>query len=161
MNALEFAINQEQDGEKYYREQAEKNQNNVLNTVCLMLAEDEKNHALILRKKLKGVPYELNDSSVLIKEKNIFKGIGDIKLEDKKVLSQLDFYTIVLEKEKQSIDLYTGFLSKAKEDQEKILYKYLIGQEKLHYDFFEQLVLLLRSEEQWVESAEFGLRKEY
>lgn len=35
MNSIEFAINAEHDGEKYYRGQAELNRSNSLNTVFL------------------------------------------------------------------------------------------------------------------------------
>eukprot|EP00825_Cyclidium_porcatum_P042734 TRINITY_DN5911_c0_g1_i3.p1 TRINITY_DN5911_c0_g1~~TRINITY_DN5911_c0_g1_i3.p1 ORF type:complete len:169 (+),score=41.19 TRINITY_DN5911_c0_g1_i3:76-582(+) len=48
MNVLEFAIQMEQDGEKYYREQAELYTQNNLNVVCRMLADDEKMHAQLL-----------------------------------------------------------------------------------------------------------------
>ncbi len=161
MNTLEFAIKQETDGEKYYREQAMLNENNSLYTVCYMLAEDEKNHALVLSHKLKGLAYELKDSHLLESARNIFADIGDIKREDKAVLSQRDFYTVALDMEEQSINLYTGFLSDATEDGEKKLFEYLIGQEKLHYEFIEKLVFLLKNAEQWVESAEFGRRGEY
>jgi len=42
MNDLNFAIKMENDGEKYYREQAEINKNNALYTVCLKMAESSK-----------------------------------------------------------------------------------------------------------------------
>jgi rubrerythrin len=161
MNALEYAINMELDGEKYYNEQAEINKNNSLYAVCLMLARDEKNHARILSHRLSDMVYELEETDALLQAKNIFKDIGDIKVETKEVLSQLDFYEIASEKEKQSIDHYTGFLSKATEAKEKELFEYLIKQEKQHYEVLEELASLLRKAEEWVESAEFGIRKEY
>lgn len=34
-------------------------------------------------------------------------------------------------------------------------------QEEEHYEIIDQLVTLLSRSEEWVESAEFGLRKEY
>jgi rubrerythrin len=161
MNTLKFAIKMELDGEKYYMEQAKLNENNSLYTVCFMLAEDERNHALILSNKLKGLDYVLKDSSLLSKTKNIFTDIGNIEIKEKKRLSQLDFYRIALEKEKQSIDLYRDFLSNAKDEREKELFEYLVKQEEQHFAFFEELVFLLKNAEQWVESAEFGLRGRY
>ena len=68
---------------------------------------------------------------------------------------------MALGKEKQSIDLYTDFLSKASNDEEKTLFEYLIRQEKQHYEIFDELVTMLRNSEDWVENAEFGIRKEY
>lgn len=161
MNALEYAIKMELDGEKYYREQAEINKDTSLHAVCLLLAEDERKHANILNKMLNDLPYELTDTNTSLAAKNVFAEAGDIKLESKDMLSQLDFYRIASGKEKESIDLYKEFLSKATEDKEKELFAYLIKQEKKHYEVLEELVLLLRHAEEWVESAEFGIRKEY
>ena len=72
-----------------------------------------------------------------------------------------DFYKIASEKERESIDLYTKYLSNAEEDREKELFEYLISQEKQHFAVLEELVKLLGHAEEWVENAEFGIRKEY
>ena len=40
------------------------------------------------------------ETDTLAKAKNIFKDIGNLKLEAKEILSQLDFYSIAKEKEK-------------------------------------------------------------
>ena len=161
MNALEYAIQMELDGEKYYREQAELNKDNSLYTVCLMLAEDEKKHAMILSNKLEKLAYELTDSEMLLDVKNVFTDINNIEMEEKEVLSQLDFYRIALDKEKQSIELYTDLLNKAADSEEKDVFEYLIRQERQHQDVLEELVTLLRHAHEWVEAAEFGIRKEY
>ena len=58
MNSIEFAINMELDGVKYYTEQAEINKDNSLNTVFLLLAKDEGNHARIL--KISSMNYYTN-----------------------------------------------------------------------------------------------------
>ncbi|MEZ4357500.1 MAG: ferritin family protein [Eubacteriales bacterium] len=161
MNILEYAINMEIDAEKYYTKQAEINRNNSLYVVCSMLAKDENNHARILKNRLGNLPYELTDSDMQLNIKNVFKDIDNFKSEIKKIPSQLDFYRMVLEKEKESIDLYTDFLSKAIDEPEKTLFSYLIKQETKHYEIIYELVLMLRHTEDWVESAEFGIRGEY
>lgn len=161
MNILEFAIDMELDGLKYYKEQAEVNKENMLYSVCLMMAEDEKNHAKILTDRMKEIDYRLIETETLSKAKNIFEGSGDIKIATKEIASQLDFYRIASDKEKQSIDLYTDLSSKAVEGQDKELFDYLIKQEVQHYEVLEELANLLRQSEEWVEFAEFGLRKEY
>lgn len=161
MNDLKFAIDMELDGEKYYRQQAEINKNNSLYTVCLLLAADEKKHAQILTDKLNEKSWQLIDTDTLSKAKNIFEGIGDIKIEGKEKASQLDFYKLASEMEKQSIDLYTKYFSKAEGVKEKELFEYLIRQEKQHFEVLDELALLLRHAEDWVENAEFGNREEY
>lgn len=161
MNTLEYAIKMEQDGEKYYRAQAEINQNNSLKTVCLMLAEDEKRHGEILQNKLAAKAYELVDSPILETAKNVFSGIGQFKSDIKAIPSQLDFYRMALDNEQKSIDLYYEFLYAAVDDQDKELYTYLIEQEENHFTTLEELVTLLEHADEWVEFAEFGLRKDY
>ena len=161
MNVLEFAINMEHDGEKYYREQAKIYTQNNLNVVCLMLAEDEKMHAQLLSHKLKQMPYECKESETLAKAKNIFQDIAKIKIKGKENPSQLDFYRIALAKEKQSIDFYTEHSADPDASLDKEIFAFLIDQEKHHYEVLEELAALLKQAEDWVESAEFGLRKEY
>jgi len=161
MNDLKFAIEMEHDGEKYYRKQAEINKNNSIGTACLMMAEDEKKHAKILIDKMNEKPFQLIDTDTLAKAENVFKGRGDIKIEGKATPSQLDFYRTTLDMEKQSIDLYAGYLAKADGVKEKGLFEFLVKQEKQHFDLIEELVTLLGHAEQWVEFAEFGVRKEY
>jgi len=161
MNTLEYAIKMELDGEIYYSKQMEINKNNSLYVVCRRLAEDEKRHAGILDNKMQGLPYELKNTDTLTEAQNIFAAMSDQKTVEKEIFSQLDFYRIALDLEKQSINLYTDFYGKATKGQDKELFKYLIEQEKKHYELLDELVLLLSHAEEWVENAEFGIRKDY
>ena len=158
MDILEFAINMELDGEKYYNEQAALNQDNSLNSVFLMLAKDENNHAKILRSRSQGAPYELNEL-VLSTTKSVFQEMVDFKIETKQKPEQVDLYRLALEKEKQSIDLYIKLLSEANADRE--LFQFLIKQEEEHFEIIEEIIKMVNRPNDWVESAEFGIRKEY
>lgn len=161
MNDLKFAIDMELEGEKYYRQQAQINKDNSLYTVCLMMAEEEKEHANILSEMAKEQAYQLSDTHSLSKAKGIFNGIQDIKSDIKDIMSQLDFYRVATENEKKSMDLYTKYLNNAADQKEKELFEYLIRQEKQHYEILDELASLLQQAEEWVEFAEFGIRKEY
>jgi rubrerythrin len=161
MNDLKFALKMEKDGEKYYMQQAEINQDNSLHAVCLMLAADEKNHARILTDKMNTNSFRLEDADTLAKAKNIFEDAGDIKIAGKATATQTDFYRIASGMEKQSIDLYTEYLSKAEGAEEKALFEYLIEQEKQHFMLLDELAEWLRRADEWVENAEFGIREEY
>ena len=52
-------------------------------------------------------------------------------------------------------------LGEAKDEKEKKIFEFLIEQESDHYKVLEQLVEMVNRPNEWVESAEFGLRKEY
>src|SRR5665648_316493 len=161
MNIFKFAIDMELDGLKYYMEQAEVNKNNMLYPVCLLMAEEEKDHAKILTDKMNNIDFQLMDSNTSSNAKNIFEGIGAIKNPIKEIPSQLDFYRIASKMEKKSIDLYTDLSSKAAEVKDKELFDYLIIQETQHLQFLNELENLLRKSKEWVEFAEFGVREEY
>jgi len=161
MNVFEFAIKMEQDGEQYYKKQAEINRDNNLYSICMMLATDEAHHAQILINRQSQQSYELIDSETLKKAKNVFQGIGDVEMEIKSIPSQLDFYRIATEKEKQSIALYSELLSKSENQNDIEVLEFLIQQEKHHYEVLDNLAMLLQHTEEWVESAEFGLRKDF
>lgn len=161
MNSREFAISMELDGGKYYREQAEKNHDNSLRIVFLMLAEDEDNHAKALQKRRDQQAYDLMENNIIAKSQSIFAGIGDLKTVMRVQPNQLDVYRAALEMEKKSITLYQELLSQATDDQDKALFEHLIKQEKDHFAVLDELVEHVGRPEQWVESAEFGRRKDY
>lgn len=161
MNDLKFAIEMELDGQKYYLEQAEINKDNNLHSVCLMLAADEKEHARILTERMNADSGPLTESDILSKTKNIFEDRDDVKVDGKATATQTEFYAIAAKMEKESIDLYTKFLSRAKTAKEKELFQYLIEQEKQHFAVLDELDAWLRRAYEWVEDAEFGIREEY
>lgn len=160
MNTLDYAISMELDGEKYYREQALLNQDNELFTVCNLLAEEEKRHAELLALKKQNLPYTLRASEFLENAKNIYTGSKGIVAEKSQAPNQHDFYRSVCDMEQKSIDLYQGLLSEAENDEEKQLFEYLIKQEKQHLEAFEDMSRMLENASWWVESAEFGLRRD-
>jgi len=157
MNALGYAINMEIEGNKYYLNQAEISNNKGLHKIFLMLAQDEKNHEMILRNKMIEMPYKLILSSTRSEAENVFYDIGNFKSDIRDIPRQLELYRMALDKEKQSIDLYTDMLSKASEAAERELIEYLIKQEEQHYEILDNLVMSLSRPEEWVESAEFGI----
>ncbi len=161
MNLLEYAIKMEADGAQYYAKQAETNKGNSLYTVCTLLAKEELRHEQILKNKAESLSYSLDESTIKDEVKTLFDEMDDFKNELKKIPSQLDFYRFALENEQKSIDLYTEFAHNAANDEEKKLFEYLVEQEKEHYAIVDEFVKILTHAEQWVESAEFGVREDY
>lgn len=160
MTALEFAIQMELDGEKYYLEQAEKNKDNNLYTVFKILADEERVHAEILEKHAKEIEYEMDESAAYTEFQNVFVSLDDFNVETKTAPDQLDGYRLALQKEQESIDLYEKMLAEAKRDEDRVLFEFLVEQEKIHYQVFDDIIQHLIKAEQWVEDAEFGRRME-
>jgi len=159
MNSIEFAIDMEMDSKRYYLQQAEKAEDSGLRSIFHTLAEEESIHARILKNKAETLEYELIDTYAEIK--SVFVEIGNYKNIIKQIPDALDIYTFALENEKKSLDVYQEMLQEATNDKDKKIFKYLIEQESDHYKVMEQLIELVNHPNDWVESAEFGIRKEY
>ncbi|HKM43213.1 MAG TPA: ferritin family protein [Limnochordia bacterium] len=161
MTAVEFAIKMELEGEKYYLEQGEKTQHAGLKTVFTLLAAEEREHANILEKHAAQVSYELDQSQVPAHFKSVFGSERDLQVDFKARPEQLDAYNLALEKERESIVLYEKMGSEANSEEEKQLFSFLVEQEEIHYNAFQELIEHVIKAKQWVESAEFGLREDY
>lgn len=161
MNNFEFALKMEENGEEYYRKQAEENKDNALYNVFIMMAEDEAKHAKILLKKFKEEEYELTDNGTLDKSFNVIKEQEEIFKDFADIPKQLNAYKAALENERQSAELYKKLFDESEDDESKELFEFLIKEEMDHHNILEELVLELNKPDEWVESAEFGVRPEY
>lgn len=161
MNTLEFAIGMEVEGQKYYLEQSEKNTNNELYQIFQLLAASEKEHAELLKNRQMQKEIEYKNNNTLSDIRGVFAGMQNFKGKLEQTTKQIDVYRLALTMEEKSISLYFDMLSQADNQQDKELFIFLLQQEKEHRNLFEDLVILLLRPEEWVESAEFGVREEY
>lgn len=161
MNNLEFAIAMEKEGEEYYLRQADLNKDNSLYKVCMLMAEDERKHAEILANTLRGEKAELEDRDFYNEIKSIFHEARDVKGDSFDSNSQLEFYLMAQKKEKESIELYLKLREASCEEKDFEIFDFIIEEEREHYKLLGELVELLTHGEEWVESAEFGLRGDY
>lgn len=161
MKSLEFAIKMELDGEKYYLEQAERTTGTPLERVFLMLAEDEREHARLLKQHSEKHAYDFTEGRAYSTFKNVFEDISEFKLDEKEIPSQLDVYQHAIKFEDDAIKLYQDMLAEAQSETDKKLFEFLVEEEKRHKQVFQDIVEHLRKADQWVESAEFGLQEDY
>lgn len=160
MDMLDYAITMELEGKEYYEKQAAINKNNRLHVVFTFLATQEKQHAEILMRmkdNRKGIPYENEKMEV----KSLFSNLDDFKSEISVIGKQLDVYRFALDIEEKSIKVYEEMYEKAEDEEDRNLLAFLIDQEKAHYEMFNQLETIVKRPEEWIESAEFGLREDY
>lgn len=161
MELLELAISMERDLEDFYRKQAELHAGNSLHTVFTLLMKEEEKHTEILKSYADKIVLPLTDSNILTDVRTIFDRINNFRSEIKDLPSQLDVYRLALEKEEQSKEFYRDLSDKATEEESKKVFGYLTEQEDKHCIILEELVKRVNRPEEWVESAEFGLREEY
>lgn len=161
MDVLQFAIDMEQDGERYYREQAVKNSQNPLRAVFETLAEDEARHAKLLMSKRDGKPYELAARTAPLTVRSVFHDAADYEARVKELPDQPELYQAAQAVEQQSIDLYRDMLLKAADERTAALFTFLVGEETEHLRILEEFHQHVNRPNAWVESAEFGVREEY
>lgn len=161
MDILEMALSLEHDLAKYYLEQADLNKDNSLNVIFLLLANEEENHVKILESKVKNLSYPLHDSNVEAESQKIFKNMDDFKSDISDFPSQLESYRMAYEKEKESYEFYKKALDEACDENSKTIFSYLLKQEDTHCNILEELIKLVTRPDEWVESAEFGIREDY
>ncbi len=161
MELLSLALTLEEDLQSFYQKQAELHQGNSLQIVFELLAKEEEKHVEILMSHADKIDIPLRDNDILAEIRPIFKEISDFKSEIKLYATQLDAYRMALDKEIESLNFYRDLQNKSSEEASKQVFGYLIQQEDKHCIILEELVKLVTRPEEWVESAEFGLREEY
>lgn len=161
MSKLEFAIKMESEGREYYLEQAKINKDNELSKIFNILADSEKEHEELLRKRLNKEEYTLKEDDSMAQVKTVFKGLKDYKASDFRNTTQLDVYRLAVDIEEKSIELYKELLEASDDDNDKKLFEFLLKEENQHLILFDELVQMLTRPEEWVESAEFGVREDY
>ena len=161
MDVLQFAIDMELDGERYYRQQAGMHAHSALKVVFDMLAEDEAKHADILQSKAAGRAYALKPHEKLDSQMSVFSGEGEGKAQAVSLPDQPELYKTAMQKEQQSIDLYEELRGKAADAATEALFDFLIQEENKHFALLDAMFTLVNRPKEWVEAAEFGVREDY
>ena len=161
MEVLQFAINMELEGERYYHEQAVKYADSALKVVFDLLAGDEAKHADILRSKMTGKAYTLKAQEKLTSQMGVFSGAAESSPEAGALPDQPELYKAAMQKEQQSIDLYEELRGKAADAQTEALFDFLIQEENKHFALLDAMFTLVNRPKEWVEAAEFGVREDY
>jgi rubrerythrin len=158
---LASAMKMEIDGEQFYLKQAELNQGTTLHRAFQLLAQAERKHADLLRRKMASTETSFGDELSQDESASLFRDRADYHRDAEVVPGQLEVYIIALDMEQKSIELYQSMLPDASDEITSQLLKYLVKQEQDHYAFFDELAALLRKPRDWVEAAEFNPAKEY
>ena len=164
MTILQQAIQLELDGIAYYEAMAERHGEGGLAVVFRKMAGEEARHARLLKNRKEtfsaGDEKDSEELDVSALLKNIFPDGETFHKAAWSHPDQLEAYRFAQEKEKQSIDIYRQLLAEADSEKMKELCRFLIGQEEAHYTLLGDIVQALRHPKDWVEAAEFGIRKE-
>jgi rubrerythrin len=151
----------EKDGEKFYREIAEKNKNNSgLKIIFTMLANEEAKHYGIIKAMEEGT-FSPIDSSILNDINNIFEMMKTRPDALNINASQVELYRQAQDIEIQSEKFYLDMINDSERDQNKIVFGKLAEEEKKHCLLLENIIEFVDKPQMWLENAEWNHLEEY
>jgi rubrerythrin len=164
MNIYEYAMQMEQDGEKFYLLLAGTCQVEGLTTIFTMLANEEVKHYKTiahLQKNAGNSP--LVKTTVLENVKNIFIRMKEDKADVRFDSSELESYRKAMAIEEMSWKFYLDKAANADEENVKQIFLRLAGEEEKHLRIMENIVEFVARPEpgNWLENAEWHHLDEY
>lgn len=157
MNVYEYAMKVEKDGERYYRELAEKTDDIGLKQILAMLADEEVKHYVVFEKMSKNQNLPINkDVDVFANAKNIFQKMKDENKSYAFGADQVEFYKSALKSEESSYKFYIEKALMLEDDEQRKVFLRIAEEERQHMVLLENLVDYVSFPERWIENAEFN-----
>ena len=164
MDIYEYAMQMEQDGEKFYRELAGNSRVEGLKTIFTMLADEEVKHSQVIAQLRKHAGHaSLAETTVLQDVKNIFVRMREEKTMASFEVSDLEAYRKALDIEEMSREFYQDKAADAEEEEVKKILLRLADEEERHCRIMENIVAFVARPEpgNWLENAEWHHLDEY
>ena len=163
MDVFEYAMQMEKDGEKYYRELAQKSPDRGLARILTMLADQEVQHFDTLQALRRGEDVHADAGTFRSDAKNVFQELSESKASFDFSTPQVDLYKKAQETEQKSRDFYLKQAEEATSPGMKETLLAIAHEEKLHYDMLETMIELVSRPQpgNWLENAEWYHSDEY
>ncbi len=154
MDIFKFAMDQEKLSEDYYRQLAEKTDNDGLKHICTMLAGEEAKHYEIVRKMQSEAVGEVTETPVLKDAGEIFAAMRQSAQTFKVDISELDLYKKAREIEQQSKAFYLEKADQVQYPQQKAIFTKLAEEEQKHYVLLDRICDFVARPQWFLENAE-------
>jgi rubrerythrin len=155
MDIFDFAIQMERDGEQFYRDAAARTPHKGLQTILILLAEDEKKHARVITDMHRETG-DMEPTAVLDRAKNVFVQMkafgGRIDLSG----DEAALYSEAMVLEQRSIDFYLDRAEQVRSEDQKALFRRLADEEQQHYRLLQEMAELIKQPRTWLENARFS-----
>lgn len=162
MNVFEFAMQMEKDGEKFYREIADKTEDPGLKKIFNTLADEEVVHYNTFKKLFEKSGADAVESNILDKAKNIFAEMKDSGGMSISVdTAQTDAYKKAMEAEKEAYTFYEAKAEEVEDPNEKQILLTFAREERRHYRLLENVLEFVSRPDSWLEDAEFANMEDY
>lgn len=157
MNAYEYAMKIEKEGEVFYRKLAEEANHEGLSKIFTMLANEEVKHYKMFEKLSK------NSDTVTVPTMEVFKEAKEVFSEMSKDAvaysfedQQIDFYRRAIKTEDKAYEQYLEQANKLTNIQHKEIYLKIAAEELKHKELLENILEYVEQPSTWLESAEFN-----
>ncbi|MBD3427122.1 MAG: hypothetical protein GF409_07840 [Candidatus Omnitrophica bacterium] len=161
MNPFDFAMQLEKEGEKYYRELAEKTDNEGCRNIFNMLADDEVKHFNVFKGMKEGKTEDFPATQVMEEARKTFQSFAEKGNPFEEEMSQKELYGKALEVEEKTRDFYLEKSEETEDSREKELFRKIADEEQMHYNLIDELLGFIKEPETFLENAEFFNSDDY
>ena len=160
---LDYAMQMEKDGEKYYRDLADQCGDTGLATILNMLADAEVKHYNVLQQMGKKRPVQLEEGTIRDDVKNIFARMMESGEENDFSMSEVELYKRAQQLEQRSRDFYEEKAEECDSPADEEIFYQLADEEELHYQLLDSIVEFISRPlpGNWLENAEWYHSEEY
>lgn len=156
MDIYEFAMQMEKDGEKFYRDLAQKVENKGIKNILGYLADAEVKHHTILEKMKNSEETQLSGTKILSDVKNVFEKMKEENDTSGIDASQIEIYNNALELEKKNRDFFQKKADETNDQTQKEVLLKLAEEEESHCTILENIINFVSQPDSWLEDAEWS-----
>lgn len=154
MDIFEFAIEREKLSEDYYRQLAEKTGSEGLHNIFIMLAEEEKKHAQVVRDMQKQPMTTVTETSVLDDARKVFEKMKVATEKFDVSIGEPELYKKACQIETESEKYYREKAEESQNPQHKDIFLKLAAEENKHYRLLESIGTFVERPKWFLENAE-------
>ncbi|MFH1847449.1 MAG: ferritin family protein [Candidatus Omnitrophota bacterium] len=154
-NIFDHTMQMEWDGEKYYRELADKALAKGLKGILTMLAEDEVKHFNVFKEMKEQEAPEVSETDVLMRSKNVFSQMQEQGEKFDFDISEKELYQKAQGLEKETEDFYLQQSKETTNPKHKQIFLKIAEEERKHYFLLENIIDFISTPETWLENSEF------
>ena len=163
MEALDFAMQMEKDGERYYRELAQKTPDTGVAGILTTLANVEVKHYNLFKQMKESSPPQLTHGTLRGDVKNLFARMIEAGESFDFGSDEVALYEKAQDLERQSKEFYTKQAEELESPEGREIFCKLADEEQLHFLILESIIEFVSRPVagNWLENAEWFHSDEY
>ena len=154
MNAYEYALKVERDGEKYYRELAQRSPHQGIKSVFNILADEEVKHVQVIEGMMKDANVDVSSFDMVLETRTIYETLHKNKESVDFNKDEIKFYEEAIAREDGAEKFYLEKAEEACNENEKEIFLKLAAEEKKHGEILHNILEFIQ-EPNLVAAAEF------